>query len=112
MVARGCPSTLGRGGGWQSLLEDTIAFAFLAGLVFGTQYWITRSLWPSLISHATINGIIQIDWRCLSGQWNPMADDIPVVLPGLLAIGLFVVCIIALLAILRQMATEAKRPPR
>jgi membrane protease YdiL (CAAX protease family) len=87
-------------------------FAFLAGLIFGTQYWITRSLWPSLISHATVNGLIQIDWRCLSGQWNPPAKDVPLILPGFLAVGVLVVCVAALLAMIQKMATEVKHPPR
>ncbi len=40
-------------------------FAFFAGLVLGTQYWRTGALWSSLISHATVNALIQCDWRCL-----------------------------------------------
>jgi len=45
--------------------------------VFGIQYWKSGSLWPSLISHATVNALIQLDWRCLNGQWNPPAGALP-----------------------------------
>jgi len=87
-------------------------FVFLAGLVLGTQYWITRSLWPSLISHATVNGVIQFDWYCLSGKWNPTVESLPVLAPGLLAIIIFTCCVAALIALFRQTATEASDPPR
>lgn len=56
---------------------STWDFAFLAGIVLGIQYWRARSLWPSLITHATLNGLIQLDWRCVRGQWNPPATELP-----------------------------------
>ena len=58
-------------------------FAFAAGVVFGIQYWRTGTLWPSLVTHATINGVIQLDWRCLQGHWNPPAAEIPKWGPGI-----------------------------
>lgn len=67
-------------------------FVFLAGLVMGAQFWITRSLWPSLITHATINTLVIIDWRCVQGQWNPPAADLPLVSVAVVAISLLVVC--------------------
>jgi len=88
------------------------SFVFLAGLVFGTQYWYTHSLWASVISHATINGLIQIDWRCLSGRWNPRAEDIPVLLPGIIATALLIGCFVTIVALLQGMATEARNTPR
>ncbi len=69
-------------------------FIFFAGVVFGAQYWSARSLWPSMITHATINGLIQVDWRCLNGQWNPPASDLPLWqfgIPALLTLVLSVV---------------------
>ena len=88
------------------------SFVFLAGLVFGVQYWYTRSLWASLISHATINGLIQIDWRCLSGQWNPRAEDIPVLIPGIIATAWLIGCFVTIATLLQGMATEARITPR
>lgn len=78
-------------------------FVLFAGLIFGTQYWITKSLWSSLITHATINALIQIDWRCLRGQWNPPAQDVPLVVPGVLAVLLLITCIAAIYVVLWQM---------
>ena len=87
-------------------------FAFLAGVIFGTQYWVTRSLWSSLISHATINGLIQVDWRCLSGQWNPRADELPLLLPGVTAVLVLVSSLLLLFFLIHKMATEARNSPR
>ena len=82
-------------------------FAFFAGLVFGVQYWSTQSLWSSFISHATVNGLMLIDWRCLSIIWNPRPESIPIIGPGLVSVFLLTTCTVALLVVLRKMATEA-----
>ena len=87
-------------------------FVFFAGLVFGLQYFITQSLWPSLISHATVNGLIQLDWRCLSGHWNPVSADLPLVVPGLIAMSMLIAGLAALVFLLRQTATGARKAPR
>lgn len=88
------------------------SFALLAGIAFGAQYWVTGNLWSSCISHATVNGLIQVDWRCFSGQWNPLAADIPLMGPGLAAIAFLVGGFVALLFLLRKTATEAPLAPR
>lgn len=90
----------------------SLPYVFLAGLVLGTQYWITRSLWSSVLTHATMNGLVQIDWRCMSGQWNPQAADIPVVIPGVLALVTLAGCLLTLYVLLRKMATGAHETPR
>jgi membrane protease YdiL (CAAX protease family) len=86
-------------------------FVFFCGLLLGTQFWVTRSLWASLISHATINGLAQLDWRCLSGQWNPRIDDIPVWTPGIVSITALFACLFGIVFLLRKIATEAKHRP-
>ena len=66
---------------------------FLAGLALGILFWKTRSLWPSLITHATVNALILLDWRCLHGQWNPTLASLPLwqlALPSLTALSLAV----------------------
>jgi len=78
-------------------------FVFSAGVMLGTQYRITRSLWSSLISHATINALIQLDWRCLRGQWNPPATEIPIIESFAVALLLFFVCIGSIVAVLVRM---------
>ncbi len=88
------------------------SFVFVAGGVFGTQYWITKSLWPSLISHATINALVQLDWRCMTGRWNPAPDDIPAIIPGAIASFCIIACAIALRALILGMANGARHAPR
>ncbi len=76
------------------------SFAFFAGLIFGVQYWKSGTLWPSLISHATVNALVQIDWRCLRGHWNPPPSQLPlwsIGVPSLLALAVTVLTIILLL---------------
>jgi membrane protease YdiL (CAAX protease family) len=90
-------------GGW--------VFVFVAGLVFGAQFWITRSLWASLITHATVNGLIQLDWRCLSGQWNPVSSDLPLAIPGSIAALLFLACLSTVSTILWTLR-RGDVPPR
>lgn len=72
-------------------------FAFLAGLVFGVQYFNSGSLWPALISHATVNALIQIDWRCLNGTWNPPVTSLPLWAPGTIATLVIVVSAVGIL---------------
>ena len=85
----------------------SMPFAFFAGVIFGVQYWKSGSLWPSFISHCTVNTLILLDWRCLSGHWNPRSEDIPVWLVSISSALLILGCLIALYALLRRMATEA-----
>jgi membrane protease YdiL (CAAX protease family) len=89
---------------------SSLPITMFAGLVLGMQYWSTASLWSSLISHSTVNSLILIDWRCLTGLWNPRTEDLPMLQPGLIAIGMGVTCLGALLIILRKTATEARMP--
>jgi membrane protease YdiL (CAAX protease family) len=75
-------------------------FVFLMGLVLGAQFWLTGSLWATIITHATYNGLVQIDWRCLQGRWNPPADSLPQTLPGLVALAVLLITSLAALALL------------
>lgn len=81
----------------------TWAFVFVAGVVFGTQYWLTRSLWPSIVTHATINGLILMDWRCLHGQWNPPASDLPYTAAAAMAAILLAICGWLIIVLLNKM---------
>ena len=61
-------------------------FVFGAGLVLGVLFWKTRTLWLSLATHASFNGLALFDWRCVQGQWSPPATLLPlwnVAIPGL-----------------------------
>jgi len=48
----------------------SILLAFVAGIVFGIQFMTTRTLWATIITHATYDVLIIFDWRCLNGVWN------------------------------------------
>ncbi len=86
-------------------------FVFVAGIVFGSQYWICQSLWPSLITHATVNTLVQIDWRCMTGQWNPESGAVPVIGPGIIASCSVLASAIAVFLLIRGMAIRARIAP-
>jgi membrane protease YdiL (CAAX protease family) len=65
---------------------SSYGFVFLMGAVFGMQFWVTGSLWATMISHATYNGLIQFDWRCLHGQWNPPPESLPLVFAAIFSL--------------------------
>lgn len=77
-------------------------FTFFAGVVLGAQYWYSGSLWPSLISHATVNGLIQVDWRCLNVQWNPQATDLPILSTGIPAVLVLLTSICAIFLLVKK----------
>jgi membrane protease YdiL (CAAX protease family) len=54
---------------------SAMPLAFTLGLVFAIQFARSGMLWASTISHAAYDGLIQFDWRCLHGTWNPRVTD-------------------------------------
>lgn len=84
---------------------------FVMGIVFGTQFWVTGSLWASMITHAAYNGLVQVDWRCLNGHWNPPPATLPQLLPGMLSLAVFAACLLLILALLRYQRAGAARAP-
>jgi membrane protease YdiL (CAAX protease family) len=90
----------------------TWTFVFVAGCVFAAQYWYARSLWPSVIAHATYNGLIQLDWRCIAGRWNPATDDPKLIVPGIIATLCLAGCAIAICKLIPSPATGARNAPR
>ena len=80
---------------------SSYGFVFMMGILFGIQFWTTGSLWATMIAHATYNGLTQFDWRCLQGQWNPPADSLPLLLPGITALLALVVAMSGIVALLR-----------
>ncbi|NNF40690.1 MAG: CPBP family intramembrane metalloprotease [Woeseiaceae bacterium] len=77
-------------------------FSFIAGLAFGAQYWLTKSLWPALLSHATVNALIQVDWRCLRTQWNPPASQLPLWLPGSLSVVTLLLSLVGIIWLIKK----------
>lgn len=90
---------------------STWAFALIAGIVFGIQYWQSGTLWSSVVTHATINGLILIDWRCLRGQWNPPAGDIPLWTSGIVSLCTLLLALLSTVFLLRE-RPGAPRTPR
>ncbi len=87
-------------------------FVFAWGIVFGVQFWSSQILWPSLISHATYNGLRQIDWRCMTGTWNPAMQDLPLVTPGIVAITGFAFAVLMVSWLLTQENVGVHAAPR
>lgn len=86
-------------------------FVFLIGVVLGVQLWVTGSLWTTMITHAIYNGLIQFDWRCLQGQWNPPPDSLPQLLPGVSALLTLVVSCLLVVTLLRYQRAGARTAP-
>ncbi len=78
------------------------AFVFVAGIVLGIQYWQTATLWSSVVTHATINGLIQLDWRCLQGQWNPPANETPLWTSGIVSLCVLLLALLSIGFLLRK----------
>ena len=102
--ARGAPVAIGLSAAVFALLHPagSWAFAFAAGIVFGIQYWRSRSLWPPIVSHAAINVLIVLDWRCLQGRWIPSGSKLPLWLPASASIIALLTCALAIAVLLRR----------
>ena len=86
------------------------AFVFIAGIVFGIQYWRSATLWSSVVTHATVNGLIQLDWRCFRGQWNPPASQIPLWASGVVSLCLLLLALLSIGFLLRKRARGTSVP--
>lgn len=87
-------------------------FALFAGLIFGVQYWKFGTVWPSLISHATVNALIQVDWRCLRGLWNPPSSKMPLWSIGVPSLLILLVAVLTIIYLLAQKSTGVLNAPR
>ena len=91
-------------------------FALAGGLVLGWLYWVTGSLWASVICHAVVNLVPQFTWRCLNPAWNPGREFLPLWTPGILGILVFLLsglAIIKLVIVLQgRRDTRSRRPAR
>lgn len=61
-----------------------VAVLFL-GLILALQYAWTGAIWFALATHATYNALIQLDWICLNGRWQPGAEQLPLTVVGVIA---------------------------
>ena len=90
---------------------SSYGFVFFMGLVLGVQFWVTGSLWTTMITHATYNALIQFDWRCLQGAWNPPPESLPLLLPAAGALFVLVVAGLLVVALLRCQQAGARNAP-
>ena len=90
---------------------SSYGFVFFMGLVLGVQFWVTGSLWTTVTTHATYNGLIQLDWRCLQGRWNPPPDSVPLLVPGISALVTLVVACLLVGALLQYQRAGAVCAP-
>ena len=91
---------------------SSYAFVFVMGIVLGLQFWNTQTLWASMITHGTYNGLIQFDWRCLHGTWNPTSEQLPLLMPGLVAVGILIAATACALWLVTRNDAGASATPR
>lgn len=91
-------------------------FALAGGLVLGWLYWVTGSLWASVICHAVVNLLPQFTWRCLNPAWNPDPASLPLWIPGILGILAFLLSGLAIIKLVIDVrgrrGTRPRRPAR
>lgn len=89
---------------------QNFAFVFLFGIVFGVQYWRSRTLLAPIVTHATYDGLQIVDWICLRIVWRPAADARPLVGIGLAAATVAALALAAVFGLLRQTGRRRMRP--
>lgn len=67
---------------------QAIMITFLVGLFLAVQAISYKTLWATLITHATYNTAAVVDWDCISIYWNPVETTPSMIGGGLVAIGL------------------------
>ena len=86
-------------------------FVFFMGIVLGIQFWVTGSLWVTMITHASFNGLVQLDWRCLRGQWNPPPESLPQFVPAAVSLAVLAGALALIVALLRSQRAGARTAP-
>ena len=70
---------------------QAMALAFFAGIFFALQMFNYKTLWATMITHATYNVLTVMHWEFMSTQWNPVTTTPSMVGTGLLASALAIV---------------------
>ena len=92
-------------------LGEAIARRWRRTGIMGAQFWLTGTLWASVITHASYNGLTLLDWRCLHGQWNPTPESLPQFVPGMLSLAALAVALLLIVALLRWQRAGALAAP-
>ncbi len=90
---------------------STWALALAAGVVLGVLFWKTRTLWLPVLTHATVNALALLDWRCLRGRWNPPAESLPIIPVGLASLAVLAACVAAIGYLLWKKTPGSTRLP-
>jgi membrane protease YdiL (CAAX protease family) len=90
---------------------SSYGLVFCMGLVLGTQFWLSGSLWPTIVTHATYNGLVQFDWRCLQGQWNPPPESLPLAVPAAIALAALAASLLLIAGLLHLQRAGAPSAP-
>ena len=88
---------------------ESIPFVFLFGIVFAVQFANSQTLWTTIVTHATYDGLIQFDWRCLRGTWNPRIEDTPMVETAAISAAILLLSAAAIVVLLKK--TRARSTP-
>jgi membrane protease YdiL (CAAX protease family) len=70
---------------------QAMVLAFFAGIFLAVQMFNYRTLWATMITHATYNAMTVLDSECMSTQWNPTTTTPSTIATGLLASALAIV---------------------
>ena len=87
-------------------------FVFPAGVLLGVLYWISRSLWIPVITHAMINFIPQLTLRCMTIPWSPTATETPIYSIGLVATLIALTSLGTLVGIIVSLGKRRDAKPR
>lgn len=80
----------------------TILLAFVFGIVVGIQFVNTKTLWAVIITHATFDLLVQLDWHCLHTVWNPPVTSLPMVGLAVASLSSLVIAGVAIVFLLKQ----------
>ena len=70
---------------------QAMLLAFFAGIFLAVQIFNYRTLWATMITHATYNAMTILDTECMSTQWNPITTTTSMIGTGMLASALAIV---------------------
>ena len=85
---------------------------FVFGIVLGIQFANTKTLWAVIITHATFDLLVLLDWRCLYTVWNPPASDLPMVGIAAASLPSLLIASAAIAFLLTQKNSGAQTAPR
>lgn len=81
---------------------SSFAFVLATGIVLGIQFWRAQSLWATIVTHGTYNGLTQLDWVCLNSRWQPASHELPLLQTGTIALVAGLGACIAIAVLLRR----------